>query len=1057
MSKLHSNNESSSDDPSFISLSQFDTELQQQAQLAMQQEIDAWKEFENYLPQLAYQNSFNQRSKEQSIQRRPLANNPPFIDLAANHLQLDNLLTSQDDSNNMKIYSRQNNVNWSPTLELGTTNNLNNIPFVSPNSDPAISPFSSPSSILEQIQSPCQHESPNKPSSTATTVNTTADNTPNQSPKSNLFSFDFPFISEQESNNNQDKTLHSNDTKSSPVIPPQKKRAHNVIERRYRNNINERITELKNAVPALLHAKVKDTKTGTKRGRKNGQVDDEDEDEEEDSEEYLDGITIATKLNKATILRKSTEYILHLRRRDAALRQENDILQQLVGQLPGGQDVLSRYLIQKAQREQKLHQQYLFERDMQKKIQQQRKNMPGRKKTRLSKGRPLKTEPIPLVPAAPSVTNRVFMAAFMAISFFSSSPLFTGPTTQEQFENHHHISRTADDVYLNNSSSGQSFVSSIFPTHDSWSTLRTTFFVICLFQLIFPLLKSKVLGGIKVKNVKRSRSKSSLSGNLGAHVTSLTPGDQKCMQIYSILSKSLESDSNNKIPYQKTSGTLSFYLALSKEFARFTFRHWLGYEILYEEQNPQEQWVQTCKWIKLNEVECLGGNPDVTRSSMLFSCLRVVNMIEAMEDDENEYVEQSRSRVFATAALQMSLIVPHHGIAETLARYFWRLAMYESGLEDDPLMSALTFDCHEDDGEDRMEVMIRSRAWFETLEVMNHQIQHADEVPGLSLSMSAPVLVPVGILSTLHLLDNLQTQFGRLIISVTDEPLAGLPEDENSDFSETVFAQILDITTPQEGYERVNEYHSLAHWLSAVGAIVEALWKSDVKTVDALIHSVLKKIPLSLVSREMIDEDTTTVEHKERLHQIDELTKKVIVHTLIGAALLKKGNVKDLKQGVDELCHAERLKTHVRNLSSHIDEYKSARCYEDVDLESSVLSLAEFVTAVTGLEAWIIAWRLVPSVVEDTESWEERLTKQVRNSCLQLRRMIGRHSFDGLRTNDAIVERLTRLGAYTSKQREDADSTYECSSDDDESVDFGKTTLRMRRSDKALDILRGLA
>ncbi|PKC07197.1 HLH-domain-containing protein, partial [Rhizophagus irregularis] len=73
----------------------------------------------------------------------------------------------------------------------------------------------------------------------------------------------------------------------------QKKVAHNAIERRYRNNINDRINDLKNVVPALCHLKSKDSK------------DDDDIDE-------VDGIPAATKLNKATILRKATEYITYL-------------------------------------------------------------------------------------------------------------------------------------------------------------------------------------------------------------------------------------------------------------------------------------------------------------------------------------------------------------------------------------------------------------------------------------------------------------------------------------------------------------------------------------------------------------------------------------------------------------------------------------------------------------------------------------------------------------------------------------------------------------------------
>lgn len=548
------------------------------------------------------------------------------------------------------------------------------------------------------------------------------------------------------------------------------------------------------------------------------------------------------------------------------------------------------------------------------------------------------------------------------------------------------------------------------------------------------------------------------------------------MQIYSILVKSLENDEHTSkftVLPQKHYNSLGFYAALGKEIARFVSRHWLGYEIFCDDVDltPQEQWVQVCKWIKLNEVECLGGNPQVTRSSMLYSCFHMLNLVELMEDDENEYVEQSRSRVYATTAMQMALVIPHHGFSEKLSKYFWRLSMYESGLEDDPLMRALVFDCHEDDGEDRMEVMLKSRAWSETLEVMNQQIEHFGkaEARGLSLSMTAPVLVPVGILSTLHLLDNLQTQFGRLIISVTAKPLtaAMVAEQEQSDFNETAFAQLLDITDPIDDHEKTDDYHRLAHWLAAVGATVDALWRSDVKTAEKLISTLVERVPRSLVSREITGGDVRDlVGHKDRMNQLDELTKKSMIHILVGATLLKK-EPEQQRKGVEELWKAERIKTSIKKIiSRNNDSSKKSRLHkkaeaDEQDLESSVLALAEFVTAVTGLEAWISAWRLAPVLSQDNEHWENVMTEQVRHASLHLRRMIRRHSLDGLRTNQAIVERLSRLGAYVSTQIDEVDSACECSEfDQDEDVEpekMDRNDFLVRRSEKALEILRGLS
>ncbi|KAJ3042994.1 hypothetical protein HK097_001850, partial [Rhizophlyctis rosea] len=108
------------------------------------------------------------------------------------------------------------------------------------------------------------------------------------------------------------------------IIKHQRKVAHNAIERRYRNNINDRIAELRSVVPALNNPKIRDAK-GSKRHRE------EESDSDEDGDaggELMDGIPAATRLNKATILRKSTEYILYLKERVGRAEGENAVLRQ---------------------------------------------------------------------------------------------------------------------------------------------------------------------------------------------------------------------------------------------------------------------------------------------------------------------------------------------------------------------------------------------------------------------------------------------------------------------------------------------------------------------------------------------------------------------------------------------------------------------------------------------------------------------------------------------------------------------------------------------------------
>lgn len=217
---------------------------------------------------------------------------------------------------------------------------------------------------------------------------------------------------------------------------PEKKVAHNAIERRYRNNINDRIAELKSVVPALVHAKLK---SGS--GKRNQPNDEEDEDE--DDNEVLDGVAVATKLNKATILRKATEYIVHLKNVSQQLKMDNAALRQIVSQLPGGPELLMRHHVQNQQiRTQQDSVRLAFERSQQK--QQATANDPTRRKRRRAYDRRSQEDSDSSGPVTPpsSAGGRIFMAAFMAVSLFATSPLTTG-TVQRTADDHHHNSRTS--------------------------------------------------------------------------------------------------------------------------------------------------------------------------------------------------------------------------------------------------------------------------------------------------------------------------------------------------------------------------------------------------------------------------------------------------------------------------------------------------------------------------------------------------------------------------------------------------------------------------------------
>ncbi|KAK7429395.1 hypothetical protein QQZ08_003987 [Neonectria magnoliae] len=99
---------------------------------------------------------------------------------------------------------------------------------------------------------------------------------------------------------------------------PPKKTAHNMIEKRYRTNLNDKIAALRDSVPALrvmVHRLEQQAPEGV---------------EDELCEEDLGGLAPAHKLNKATILSKATEYIAHLEKQNKGLARENNQLRNRV-------------------------------------------------------------------------------------------------------------------------------------------------------------------------------------------------------------------------------------------------------------------------------------------------------------------------------------------------------------------------------------------------------------------------------------------------------------------------------------------------------------------------------------------------------------------------------------------------------------------------------------------------------------------------------------------------------------------------------------------------------
>ncbi|RCI01011.1 hypothetical protein CU097_015208 [Rhizopus azygosporus] len=1033
---LTENNTLNDDDP-YFSLSQFDFELQQQAQAALQQ--DSWQDFDKYLSL-----DSNQLINQQQQQQQQLFNDPNLFYAPLNEIMPMDQKAAIDQPNPL-------NDDWKENIKQ-EYNTPESLPF-----SPLQQDENTTSSTDPTNQSPKLTTDSTTPS-TATTTATSTIAPPNidfmgwNSNGSSLEPQGKIPIQRLKTLNSINNSVNTSASNSSSVNAPgrqHKKTAHNAIERRYRNNINDRIAELKNAVPALLYAKVKDNNG---RKRKN-----DEEDDGEDGEEYLDGVAVATKLNKATILRKATEYINHLKKTGEDIKRENEVLQNILSQLPGGADILQRYHMQKQQREKELQRQQLLERELQKQQEQQRKAA-NRKRARYNRNihdasdeyESSSSSPDPATP--PAMTSRVFMAMFMAITFLSTSPLTTNTTPAE----HHHVSRTPTAPVkedLNAPVLSTSIFTSLFQFDSTWSMIRTVMFVICLLQLFLPYIRSFFFGSsLKLKRVNPARR---LASNYvhRKEVNNVTPGDLKCRQMYSILNQS-----GRLLPRD----TIVTIFCLLKETLRLFAHHVLGYDILYGDHDlltPEEEWGQVCKWIKLNETLCLGGSGHVSRLSMLYACFHMINLVDLLDEDKHDHVYQTHARAYATAAMQMTIAIPRRALADRLSNYFWKHAIYHIQKNDQDLgfeesnqwMLSLTWLDPEQEHES-IRSMPETRVWAEAIEMFSNQTRLSSKRNGLSISYTAPVLVPAAILSTLHLLDNLRIQFDRLVtlMATTEDNTNSDDEfdDDNgskiSDVIETEFSNIMLLTESSDKKEEAStDQQRLAYWFAAVGATTEALWKNKMDQVEKWLPHLIQRVPRSMTSR------GSSVAQKATLNQLDELIKKAMIHTLVGSALLKDNDVEKQKQGLAELKSAESLRTTIRKQQSKMTSY-SATSEDGHDLESIVLSLADFVVSFAGLEAWITAMKLNQDVAE--------VEDHVRESTLALRRMIRHPYLQMLGENQSIVDRLTRLGRFITHHPGDTDSACDITDEDNvvDAEDSSAHQIVVKRAEKAQSILHGL-
>ncbi|KAM5435576.1 Clr6 histone deacetylase associated PHD protein-2 Cph2 [Microsporum canis] len=128
-------------------------------------------------------------------------------------------------------------------------------------------------------------------------------------------------VGRKRKSSHDDSPINDMSASTTDKSAPSKKRSHNIIEKRYRANLNDKIAELRDSVPSLRL---------TYKQRHGGKKSNEDEDVD---------ITSGNKLNKASILSKATEYIKHLELRNSRLEEENLALKNRFRELEKAQGV----------------------------------------------------------------------------------------------------------------------------------------------------------------------------------------------------------------------------------------------------------------------------------------------------------------------------------------------------------------------------------------------------------------------------------------------------------------------------------------------------------------------------------------------------------------------------------------------------------------------------------------------------------------------------------------------------------------------------------------------
>ncbi|CAG8619619.1 10751_t:CDS:2 [Cetraspora pellucida] len=689
----------------------------------------------------------------------------------------------------------------------------------------------------------------------------------------------------------------------------QKKVAHNAIERRYRNNINDRINELKNVVPALCNLKNKD---------------DKDEDDNE-----VDGIPAATKLNKATILRKSTEYITYLKNNNKKIKTENEVLRKMIEALPGGIELYNAYHIKKMAVES---------------VGTPSDTSEDTDSDPSSVSNHEEFDYLPPTPPSGNTGSRAMMALFMCMTFFTSG--------YDQYTSYHHSEgrvMSSNGSPTNNKSEipkGTYNSSDGTITINIWYFARIFAFIMCLAYIIRPSLFSS-----QPRIIRKSKS---------VIISVLTTKTKDATALYSSLSR---------LSHRSPMNTFELLIGLFTESLRFFSRRLLGWEIpgSFTNIDMDERLWEVGLWGRLGEVELCGGNKNASRLSILYTCLRTVNLLEhPYTIHKNLYI--SSSRIYANAAIQCYIGL--HSIpflSQKVVSSFWKLAIKEKGRigsEEKWFEIALISDSNSD-------------IWKVVAERISNYILHSPKNDE-AISPMRNTTIPLIHISDMQGFIHLKETFSNFVSM-------RYGNKKNAKKSKFTFAELLSVTTPA----------SLTHWYALVGCAVQAF--SEGKHVPG--EKFVNKL-------------------KEEFQKTDKsLNKQIIAMGLLSHILLIYGKVEASVRCADKASNFVSLRK--KEEKTGVEDDSLDKNLEIQKIEHDVHTLAEYCVGWIVLEARIFGWKKIEGLSLENKdevlpgilNVEARLIPSIDSWIRYLRRLSKADVFNKIpKAREEFIKNLEVLG-----------------------------------------------